>query len=118
MPSQVFRIIAWLSVVIATIVSLQPVRPRIVAAHHGLAHVLAFALIMFLFCLRFPNRRYQFVTGFAIFLWGFSLECLQHLIYRHSIEWHDVFSNALGVLVALLFCDLILRMRALFCSDN
>jgi hypothetical protein len=96
----VLRIAAkvWLALLIVG--SLQPARPGIVAGLHGEIHYVAFAGAALLLLSLSRTRRREILGAFAIFLLGFSLELLQHLVYRSGLEWRDVADDGLAVLLA------------------
>jgi hypothetical protein len=90
---------AWILLLIAG--SLQPARPGPVVGLHREAHWLAFAGAAFLLLALSRNRLQQICSAIALFLLGFSLEYLQHLIYRGPMEWWDVRDDTLAIFFAL-----------------
>ena len=89
----------WIALLIAG--SLQPARPGIVTGLHREIHWLAFAGAALLLFSLFRTRRQEILGGFTIFLLGFSLELLQHLIYRNHLEWRDIADDGLAIFLAL-----------------
>jgi hypothetical protein len=89
----------WLTVLIVG--SLQPARPRPVRALHRPIHYVAFAGVALLLFALSRTRRSEILGALAIFVLGFSLELLQHLVYRNPLEWRDITDGALAVLLAL-----------------
>jgi hypothetical protein len=89
---------AWLLLLIVG--SLQPARPGPVVGLHREIHWLAFAGATFLLLLLSRNRRQEIRSAIGAFLLGLSLECVQHLIYRHPMEWRDVRDDTLAILAA------------------
>jgi hypothetical protein len=89
----------WIALLVAG--SLQPARPRIVRGVHREIHWVAFAGAAFLLSSLSASRRKEILGALAIFLLGISLEVLQHLIYRHGMEWWDIGDDGLAVLVAV-----------------
>jgi hypothetical protein len=96
----VLRIVAkvWLALLIVG--SLQPARPGIVTALHREIHGLAFVGAALLLFSLSRTRRQEILGAFTIFLLGFSLEFLQHLIYRNYLEWRDIADDGLAILLA------------------
>ena len=90
--------IAWLTFLIVG--SLQPARPSVVKSVHREIHWLGFAGPAILQFIVSRTRRQEVLSAFAIFLLGLSLEVLQHLIYRNSMEWLDVRDDGLAILAA------------------
>jgi hypothetical protein len=102
-------IIAWLSVIIVTVGSLQPVRPRLVLVYHHPIHVLMFSAVAFLFFRLSPDRSQIIRSALAICLLGLSLEFYQHSINHHQIEWWDICTDWAGILISFLLYDIKLR---------
>jgi len=94
----------WLALLIAG--SLQPARPSPVKALHRPIHYVAFAGATLLLFSLSRTRRREIQGALAIFLLGFSLELLQHLIYRNHLEWRDVADDGLAILLAFAVCRL------------
>jgi hypothetical protein len=96
----VVRIVAkvWLALLIVG--SLQPARPGIVAGLHREIHWLAFAGAALLLFSLSRTRREEILGAFTVFLLGFSLELLEHLIYRNHLEWRDIADDGLAILLA------------------
>jgi len=95
------RIVASIWIALLIIGSLQPVRPGVVIGHHRQVHWVAFAgAALMLFSLA-RTRRQEALGALAMFFLGVSIEVLQHLIYRHSMEWRDIRDDGLAILVAL-----------------
>jgi hypothetical protein len=96
----VFRIAALLWILLLTVGSLQPARPRVVKRVHREIHWVGFAgAAVLLFC-QSRTRREEIVAAAATVLLGVSLEFLQHVIYRGSMEWRDIGDDGLAVLLA------------------
>jgi hypothetical protein len=89
----------WLALLIVG--SLQPARPGIVTGLHREIHWLAFAGTALLLFSLFRTRRQEILGAFTVFLLGFSLELLQHLIYRNHLEWRDIADDGLAIFLAL-----------------
>jgi hypothetical protein len=105
------RIIAWLSVIVVTVGSLQPARPKLVLAYHHPIHVLMFGAIAFLFFRLSAERSQRIWSALAICVLGLSLEYSQYMINHHQMEWWDVLADGIGVLVAFLLFDVKQRIR-------
>ena len=100
MPRVAFRIVVQVWLILLIVGSLQPARPSLVIAYHRELHWLAFAGAAFLVLLLSRNRRQEIRSAIGAFLLGLSLECVQHLIYRHPMEWRDVRDDTLAILAA------------------
>jgi hypothetical protein len=91
--------IAQVWILLLIVGSLNPARPALVVGLHREIHWMAFGGAAFLLLLLSRNRRQEIRSVIAVFLLGLSLETLQHLIYRNTMEWRDVRDNALAILV-------------------
>jgi hypothetical protein len=89
----------WLALLVAG--SLQPARPGIIKGNHRPIHYVAFAGAALLLFALSRTRRREIQGAISIFFLGFSLELLQHLIYRNYLEWRDVADDGLAILLAL-----------------
>ena len=87
----VLRVVAKIWLAILIVGSLQPARPGVVSGLHRGIHWLAFAGAALLLFSLSRTRRQEILGAFTIFLLGFSLELLQHLIYRTI--WSGVMSR-------------------------
>ena len=96
----VLRIVTWIWLALLILGSLQPARPGIVNGNHLPIHYVAFAVAALLLFSLSRTRRREILGALATFFLGFSLELLQHLIYRNHLEWHDVADDGLAILVA------------------
>ncbi|MGA2149517.1 MAG: hypothetical protein ABSH49_31675 [Bryobacteraceae bacterium] len=96
----VLRITAWIWLALLIVGSLQPTRPGIVKGNHRPIHYVAFAgAVILLFSLS-RTRRQEIQGALATFFLGFSLEFLQHLIYRSHVEWRDIADDGIAILLA------------------
>jgi hypothetical protein len=97
------------------IASLQPWRApnfHFSIAHH-VAHFLGFGVLAFFATVGFGKAsRISLWPAAASFLFGFSIEFLQHLQNRKPIEWHDVRDNAIGIIVLTACCHMVYRRTA------
>ncbi len=114
----IFRIAAFIWATALFIGSLQPNRPAHIhyGPIHHTAHVLGFGILTFLLAAGYGNRhRVTFGSAAAVFAFGFTIELLQHWLYRMPIEWRDVRDDGIGVVavVALyqIFCSTSLRLQ-------
>jgi hypothetical protein len=96
----VLRIVAGVWLALLIVGSLQPARPGIVTGLHREIHWLAFAGAALLLFSLSRTRRQRILGALTIFLLGFSLELLQHLIYRNRLEWRDIADDGLAILLA------------------
>jgi hypothetical protein len=105
--------LVWAAVLL--IASLQPKRPpnfHFSVAHH-VVHFLCFGALAFLATVGFGNLgRTSPLPAAATFLFGFTIEFLQHLQNRQSIEWYDVLDDAVGILAFAAFCYVESRRTA------
>ena len=83
-----------------------------------LVHAGMFAVLTFLFSL--PYIRSSFTVeakknmvlriSLVMITWGFFIEVIQkNFVPGRSFEWLDVMADAVGVLLALLFCNRLIR---------
>jgi hypothetical protein len=95
--------------------SLQPTRPphfHFSMAHH-VAHFLCFGALAFLAAVGFGSTSCSPLwPSVASFLFGFTIEFLQHLENRKPIEWHDVRDDAIGITVFMAFWQIIYGLAA------
>ena len=103
----VLRVVAKIWLAILIVGSLQPARPGVVSGLHRGIHWLAFAGAALLLFSLSRTRRQEILGAFTIFLLGFSLELLQHLIYRNHLEWRDVADDGLAILLAFALYRLV-----------
>jgi hypothetical protein len=102
MSRRVLRIVTSLLLVVLTVGSLQPARPRLSTGVHREIHWLAFGgAALLLFCLS-RGLRQEVLSAFATVLLGLSLEVLQHIVYRNRMEWRDVVDDALAICAAFV----------------
>jgi hypothetical protein len=97
----VLRIVTWIWLALLILGSLQPARPGVVKGNHVPIHYVAFAGAALLLFSLSRSRRREALGALATFFLGFSLELLQHLIYRNHLEWRDVADDGLAILLAL-----------------
>ena len=97
----VLRIAAWVWLSLLIVGSLQPARPVIVKGNHRPIHYVAFAGAALLLLALSRTRRREIQGALAIFSLCFSLEFLQHLIYRNHLEWRDIADDGLAIFLAL-----------------
>jgi hypothetical protein len=100
---------AWLLLLVVG--SLQPARPGPVHLFHRELHWVAFAGAALLLFVLSRSRRQAIWSTIAVCALGFSLEILQHLIYRNSLEWWDVRDDSLAVLAAFVGYQFILAPK-------
>ncbi len=93
---------AWIWLALLILGSLQPARPGPVKLLHRPIHCVAFAGAALLLLPLSRTRRREIQGALAIFLLGFSLELLQHLISRNYLEWRDVADDGLAILLAFV----------------
>jgi TRAP-type uncharacterized transport system fused permease subunit len=96
--------IVWLTLLILG--SLQPLRLGHAPVIHRGIHWLGFAGAAFLLFPLSRTRRQEILSAFTAFLIGLSVEVLQHLIYRSSLEWHDITDDGLAIFVAFVLYHL------------
>ena len=97
----VLRIVTWIWLALVIVGSLQPARPGVVKGNHRPTHYVAFAGAALLLFSLSCSRRQEIRGACTIFFLGFSLEVLQHLIYRNHLEWRDITDDGLAILLAL-----------------
>jgi hypothetical protein len=103
---QALRIAATVWLALLILGSLQPARPAMVTGNHRQIHWVAFAGAAVLLFLLAGTRRQEILGACTIFALGVSLEILQHLIYRHPMEWRDIADDGLAILVAFALYQL------------
>jgi hypothetical protein len=81
---------------------------------HREAHWLAFAAAALLLLLLFRTRRQELHAVVATCLRGSSLEYMQHLIYGNTIEWRDVWDDAVAIIVVFALYRLSSTCQAAF----
>jgi predicted membrane channel-forming protein YqfA (hemolysin III family) len=96
---------AWFLVLIVG--SLQPVRPAAMVGPAGISlhraiHWLAFAGAALLLLALSSCRRQEIRNAVVLVLLGVSLEYLQHVLYRNSMEWWDIRDDTLAILAAFV----------------
>ncbi len=114
-PRRTYRraVLLWAAALL--IGSLQPIRP--VHIHfglvHHLVHFLGFGVLAFLATAGFGNPfRFSWWPAAASFLFGLTIEILQHWQYRIPLEWRDVRDNAIGIVTfAAIYHILCWRRR-------
>lgn len=80
--------------------SLQPSRPAHIhfGTIHHMAHILGFGLLAVLLAAASSNRdRVSYWPPAAVFVFGLTIELLQHWLYRIPLEWCDVRDDAIGI---------------------
>ena len=97
----VLRIVAGIWIGLLIIGSLQPVRPGIVTGHHRQVHWAAFAGAALMLLSLARTRRQEALAALAMVMLGISIEVLQHLIYRHPMEWRDIADDSIAVAAGL-----------------
>jgi len=102
MLQSAFRMLWLVYALLLAIASLQPARPSGLhsSALHPLLHVASFAVLYLLSRNAFPVWLWQTFAGCILF--GLTLELLQSGLYRFSVEWTDVATDALGVCIGFL----------------
>jgi hypothetical protein len=85
---------------------------------HREIHFLAFAGVAFLLLFLSHSRARQIGALSAAFLLGLSLETLQHLIYRHAMEWRDVSDDTLAIVAAFALFRLARMCKAAFLAGR
>ena len=96
---------AWVWIAILIVVSLQPVRLRAIAFGkplHPLLHASMFGLAAALMLIRSAGPARRLIRTFGILLVAAALEIAQSMIYGHRIEWKDLGSDAVGILIAVV----------------
>ena len=96
----IYRTAALLWAAALFIGSLQPYRPAHIhrGAIHHLLHVFAFGILTFLLIAAHNKLdRISLWPAAAVFLFGFTIELLQHWSYRNPLEWNDVRDDAIGI---------------------
>ena len=106
----------WILVLIVG--SLQPARPAPVVGLHREIHWLAFGGVAFLLLMVSRNRRQEIRGVIVMCLLGLSLEYLQHLLYRHAMEWRDVRDDTLAIVAPLALYRLTRSGRAAFTATR
>lgn len=99
------RFAAWTWIAILIVCSLQPLRVRAIASGkplHPLLHVFLFGLAAALWLIRSTRGTEQLIRACGVLLLAVGLETAQSLLYGHRTEWRDFWSDALGVLIALV----------------
>src|SRR5579863_3949415 len=100
-----FATLVWATALL--IASLQPKRPanfHFSVAHH-IAHFLSFGALAFVATVgfgNFGNASLWSALGCCVF--GFTIECLQHLQFGMPVEWHDVRDDAIGIIAFVIIC--------------
>ncbi len=116
---QVITRVTWIWIFALSAASLQPVRPGPVAGFHREIHGLAFAGTAFLLLVLTRDRRQQIrVSSSRLCLLGLSLEFLQHLIYKNSMEWLDVRDDSVAFLASLILYRLGAACKAAFLAPR
>lgn len=95
------RVAAWVWLALVIAGSLQPARPGVAGGLHRPIHYVAFAGAALLLLSLSRTRRREILGAAAVFFLGFSLEFLQHLIYRNCLEWRDIADDGVAVVAAV-----------------
>jgi len=80
---------------------------------HPLGHLLAFASIGFGAAMTPRTFRGRIVLILCALALGFGIEVAEHLVFKISLEWPDVFMDSMGVFSGVL-AALLSRPRADF----
>jgi hypothetical protein len=106
-PRAILRAAAFIWGAALFIGSLQPSRPAHIhyGPIHHFAHFLGFGVLTFLLTIAYGNRdRISLWPAVVVFAFGFTIELLQHWVYRMPIEWRDVSDDGMSaVAVAALY---------------
>jgi hypothetical protein len=83
--------------------SLQPRRPDIFRGGlaHSLTHIVCFGILSLLANVAFLRGRRLVGIAIAAWLFGFSLEVLQHFIYHRAFEWSDIRDDGVGIALGI-----------------
>jgi hypothetical protein len=94
---------AW--VIFLMIVSMQPLRSGLARAGsvtHVILHVLVFGFTACLLHMWGARPASPWVAALGTFWLAVGIELAQHLVYRHTFEWQDLFADVLGTVIAIL----------------
>jgi len=103
--SRALRLAAWAWFAILIVCSLQPLRVRAIAFGkplHPLLHIFLFGLTAALLLIRSTRGTERLIRASGVLLLAVGLETAQSLLYGHRTEWRDFWSDAFGVLIALV----------------
>jgi hypothetical protein len=113
---QIIRRIAQAWLVLVIVGSLQPARPATVVGLHREIHWLAFAGLASLLLFLCGKVGQEISAATAICFLGLSLEYVQHLVYRKSMEWRDVRDDIMAALVAFALYRLAIICKTVFAA--
>ncbi|RXH57605.1 hypothetical protein [Granulicella sibirica] len=69
---------------------------------HSLGHVLAFTVVAYVAGRASWSRQVSLVLFFVAILSGLAIEVGEHLIYGSSLEWLDIVTDSIGVLLGTI----------------
>ena len=69
---------------------------------HTVGHVLAFAVAGYIAYRASWSREVRILSFFGVLFVGFGIELGEHLLYWSILEWKDVFTDSIGVVLGTL----------------
>ena len=76
---------------------------------HAWIHVVAFGMLAFVAVGSVRSTLARISMAIACFLFGYGIEVLEAANYNAAIEWHDVLTDALGIVFATALALLVSR---------
>jgi hypothetical protein len=100
----------WATVALTAAIGALPLSWKVALGTRGILHrplhTIAFATLCGLAIWGLESRETRLLRASAVFVFGFLLETMQHLVYRNAFEWRDCLADGIGVCLALIATEL------------